>query len=210
MASMAEHVVSGFNGLLAEQQLDGGDARITLVQFDSEDPLEVLARAVPIAEAVPLTYEAFQPRGGTPLLDATGRSIGLAAARAADLEANGAPAEQILFVTITDGEENQSVEFSRQQVVDVVAAKQEAGWTFVFLGAGLDAYHEAGGLGYGAGSVQSWAPDGTGAALAFTSLSKKTLDYRARARLADPVMTADFFEGERPAEEDRRRRGGRS
>ena len=112
------------------------------------------------------------PAACTPLLDATGRLIGKAAGRAATWPRRR-PAEQVLFVTITDGEENQSHEFSRQQIVDLVRAKEDAGWTFVFLGAGLDAYREAGGLGYAARSVQSFAPDGTGADLAFSSLSRQ-------------------------------------
>lgn len=207
MASMAEQVVAGFNKLLADQQADGHDARMTLVQFDSQNPLEVLASAVPIAEVVPLTHDTFEPRGGTPLLDSTGRLIGKAAGRAADLAASASPAEQILFVTITDGEENQSCEFSRQQVCDLVQDKREQGWTFVFLGAGLDAYAEAGGLGYSAGSVQSWAPDGTGAAMAFDSLSRKTRDYRAGLRVHGLApRNEDFFEGDKPAEDDRKRR----
>ena len=181
---------------------------MTLVQFDSEDSLEVLTDAIPIAEVVALDHHAFQPRGGTPLLDSTGRLIGKAAGRAATLASAGDPAEQVLFVTITDGEENQSHEFSRQQIVDLVSAKEEAGWTFVFLGAGLDAYHEAGSLGYAPGSVQSWAPDGTGAALAFSSLSRKTSDYRAKLRLAEAIESGDFFEGDKPAEADRRQRRG--
>ena len=113
-----------------------------------------------------------------------------------------------MFVTITDGEENQSHEFSRQQIVDLVNAKEDAGWTFVFLGAGLDAYDEAGSLGYAPGSVQSWAPDGTGAALAFASLSRKTSDYRAKLRRGEAIDSADFFEGDKPAEADRRQRRG--
>jgi uncharacterized protein YegL len=209
MASMAEQVVAGFNKLLADQQADGHDARMTLVQFDSHDPREVVANAVPIAEVVPLTHDTFAPRGGTPLLDATGRLIGKASGRAVDLAAAGSLAEQVLFVTITDGEENQSCEFSRRQIIDLVQAKQEVGWTFVFLGAGLDAYAEAGGMGYGAGSVQAWAPDGTGAALAFDSLSAKTRDFRAAARHGFALKRDDFFEGDKPAEDDRRKRGGK-
>ena len=41
----------------------------------------------------------------------------------------------------------------------IVSGMQAQGWTFVFLGAGLDAYGESGGIGYSAGSVQAWAPD---------------------------------------------------
>ena len=75
MATMVEQVVAGFNRLIAEQQADGRDARMTLVRFDDEDPREVVFEAVPIAEVVPLTARDFEPRGMTPLLDATGSII---------------------------------------------------------------------------------------------------------------------------------------
>ena len=74
MASMAEQVVAGFNKLLADQQSDGHDARMTLVQFDSHDPLEIVANAVPIAEVVPLTHDTFAPRGARPCSTPRGAS----------------------------------------------------------------------------------------------------------------------------------------
>ncbi|MGE0308207.1 MAG: VWA domain-containing protein, partial [Acidimicrobiia bacterium] len=158
MQSMVGSVLEGFNGLLDKQLADGPDARVTLVQFDSHDPHEVIADGVPIAEMVPLTVQVFEPRGGTPLLDATGRMIGRAAAHRAGLLEQGHPAEQIVMVTITDGEENQSHEFNRQQLVELVTAKTAEGWSFVYLGAGIDAYSDAEALGYVPRSVQAWAP----------------------------------------------------
>jgi Mg-chelatase subunit ChlD len=209
MAAMAEQVVAGFNRLLADQQADGHDARMTLVQFDSMDPQEVLVDGVPIAEVLPLTHAAFEPRGGTPLLDATGLLIGRASGRVADLAALGQPAERVLFVTITDGQENQSTEFTRARIVELVRAKEAQGWSFVFVGAGLDAYAEAAGIGYDARSVQSFAPDGTGADLAFASLSHKTRAFRGKVRDGMAFDQADFFEGDKPAEADRTRRHDR-
>ncbi len=173
------------------------------------DPQEVVVDAVPIAEVVPLRYGAFEPRGTTPLLDATGRLIGRAGARVADRVAAGLPPEQVLVVTITDGEENASAEFTRARVVELVRAKEAEGWSFVFLGAGLDAYAEAGGLGYDSRSVQSFAPDGTGADVAFANLSAKTRDFRGKVRHGEALVQGDFFEGDKPAEEDRTRRRGR-
>jgi uncharacterized protein YegL len=206
MAAMAEQVIAGFNRLLAEQQAVGHDARLTLVQFDDQDPHEVVLAAMPIAEIVPLRARDFEPRGMTPLLDATGAVIHRAAGRVAELAAVGEGSEQPLIVTITDGEENDSREFTRRQIVDLVRAKEAEGWTFAFLGAGLDAYGEADAMGYHAASVQPFAPDGTGADLAFASLSLKTADLRGKVRRGEAVDNADFFEGHKPAEVDRRRR----
>ena len=206
MVTMAEQVVAGFNRLLAEQQADGHDARMTLVQFDDHDVRELVFEAVPIAEVVPLRPRDFEPRGSTPLLDATGSIIDRAARRAAELAAAGQPPEQLLVVTITDGEENASRELTRGQVVELVRTKEAEGWTFVFLGAGLDAYDEAGAMGYRARSVQPFASDADGADIVFRSLSARTTVLRRRVRRGRGIDVGDFFEDDKPAEADRERR----
>ena len=208
MASMADDVIGGFNTFLASQRADGDDALMTLVQFDSEDPFEVLADACPLAELVELTPATFQPRGATPLLDATGRVIAHAAAREAARANAGDPAEDVIVVTFTDGHENQSCEVSLPQLRTLVAERERKGWTFVFLGADASTYDEAGGIGYDAGSTQSWAPDGLGARAAFASLDQATLSRRRRSRKGQAAESRDFFEGSKSAEEDRRRRHG--
>lgn len=206
MNAIRDDVIGGFNGLLAEQAQQAGPACMTLVQFDSHHAHEVVADAVPMAEMVELTPATFVPRGGTPLLDATGLLISRASQREAELAAAGQPAEEITVVTITDGYENQSTEYSRQQIVDLVKAREAGGWTFVFLGAGLDAYAEAERMGYDARSVQAWAPDGRGSRLAMQSTSA-AMSRRRRKRLdGEQVDQGDFFEGSKAAEDDLRRR----
>ncbi len=206
MAAMADDVIGGFNRLIADQQADGPDACITLVQFDSEDPQEVVLDAKRITKAVPLDRTTFVPRGGTPLLDATARLIARAADRQAARAAAGKPAEDVTFITITDGQENSSREVSRDDVRRLVEAKQAEGWTFVFMGAGLDAYGDARHMGYDDRSIQAFAPDGVGAQAAFTNLSARTVTYRRKLRGGETFDRQDYFEGDKPAEADRQRR----
>ena len=208
MASMSADVIGGFNRLLADQQADGADARMTLVQFDSENAQEVIADAVPIVEMVALDHTTFVPRGATPLLDATGVLLGRASERAAARKAKGKVPEQIVVVSITDGHENASREYSLATVQQLIAVHTAAGWSFVFLGAALDVYGEAGGLGYDSRSVQSFAPDGSGAEMAFASLSRSTSKRRRAIRAEEVYEPADFFEGDKPAEVDRSERHG--
>jgi hypothetical protein len=206
MESMRADVVGGFNQLIAEQQADGPDARITLVQFDSQDPQEVLIDGRRITQARPLSHSTFVPRGGTPLLDATGRLIARASVRQQERKVLGKRAEAITLLTITDGEENQSREYGRKDIVRLVNEKETAGWTFAFLGAGLDAYAEAGGMGYDDRSVQSFMPDGAGAQLAFQNVSQAMVNRRAKLRAGAAFDAADFYEGQKDAEADRQRR----
>jgi hypothetical protein len=203
MQAIRSDVIGGFNAFLAEQQADGADARLTLVQFDSQDPAEVLADAIPIREAVPLTASTFLPRGGTPLLDATGRLLMRGDVREAALAATDFPPEDVVFVTITDGAENQSREFRRDTIRRMVSERESAGWTFVYLSADIDAYAEAGGLGYDTRSTQAFGATPAGARLAFSSLSDATRTRRASRRSGLSVDTADFFGGHKPAEETR-------
>jgi hypothetical protein len=82
MQSIAPDVMGGFNAFLVAQQADGSDALLTLVQFDSQDPHEVLVDAAAIQSAPPLTSASFVPRGGTRLYDAMGHIIADATIRA--------------------------------------------------------------------------------------------------------------------------------
>lgn len=208
MASIADDVIGGFNQLLAQQQADGPDALLTLVQFDSTDPQEILADASPVHDVLPLDASTFLPRGATPLLDATGQLIARAANRAASLDADGEPTEEVVFISITDGHENASTELSLPAVKELIAKHRAAGFTFVFLSAALDVYGEASGLGHGVGAVQSFEPDATGTRLAFDSLSARMTERRQRIRDGETFDREEFFEGDKPAEADRLRRRG--
>ena len=201
MDSIRGDVIGGFNAFLAAQQRDGEDALVTLVQFDSQDSHEVVHDAVGVADVPPLDDETFIPRGGTPLLDATGLLLARAETRAAKRRKKGKPAEEILVVTITDGQENQSREFSLAKIQRKIASLEKKGWTFAFLSAGLDAYGEARSLGVDRRATQSFAADGVGTEAAFDSLSRATTAHRRKVRSLESFDKGDFFEGRKEAEE---------
>jgi len=200
MASIADDVIGGFNRLLSDQQADGPDARMTLVQFDTEDPHEVVADAIPVREMTPLDASTFVPRGGTPLLDATGLLLTRATQRAQQLASDSEPAEEIVVVSVTDGHENASRELSLRAVRRMVDERTRDGWTFVFLSAALNVYGEAGGLGYDGRSSQAFAASPAGAAMAFQSVSASTRNLRGKVRRREQFDKGDFFEGDKPAE----------
>jgi hypothetical protein len=90
MQTIRDDTIGGFNAFLEDQKKQPGQATLTLVQFDSEDPYEVIHDFKPIADIPPLTRETFVPRASTPLLDAMGRGINDLEKRIADLpEQNG-------------------------------------------------------------------------------------------------------------------------
>lgn len=201
MESMRGDVIGGYNNFLREQQAGRGKARITLVQFDTQDPQEVLLEAAPLHRAGELTEDTFVPRGGTPLLDATARLIQTARGRQSVRKVLGRQAEEIVFVTVTDGEENQSSEYRLDHVRRLVEAGKSEGWSFVYLGAGIDAYGDAARLGYDAGSVQAWKADGEGAEKMWGSVSRAAAQLRRDVDAGATFDKSAYFRGVKEAEE---------
>ena len=207
MHSIASDVIGGFNAFLSAQKADGADAVLTLVQFDSQDAHEVLADSIPIGDVRPLTAGTFQPRGGTPLYDAMGHIITDASIRVERLRAGKSRAEKIVIATLTDGQENQSVEYTRESIFELIRKRTADGWSFAYLGANQDAYDEGGKIGYSIGNTQNFAADAAGSAAAFESLSEAVIKRRKKIRAGERYESNDLFEGEKGAEDDLRRRG---
>ncbi len=139
MESTKSDAIGGFNSFLAEQRKVPGRTAVTLVQFD--DQYEPVYEGRPLDEAPELTDRTFVPRGGTALLDAIGRTIVRTDERFAKQDS---PAELVIFVIITDGQENSSVEYDRAKVFKLIRAReQEHNWKFIFMGTNQDAIAEA-------------------------------------------------------------------
>ena len=203
MSSIANDVIGGFNQMIKDQKANGPDAKVTFVQFDSQDPQYVVVAGAPISEITDLTSASFIPRAGTPLLDATGLLIGRARVEAAAREATGLPKQDILFVSITDGEENESTEYSLPQIKKLFKECEKSGWTFVFVSAALDAYGDAQRIGVKHGNIQAFDKSAHGTRLAFESLSAKTSEFRNKKRDMMAAEDDDFFGSDKPAEDDR-------
>ncbi len=178
MESIRDDTIGGFNAFLtAQQEAEAGRATLSLVQFDSRDPYEVIHHFAPLAEIPPLTRETFVPRATTPLLDALGRGMNDLESR---LTALAERPSRVVFVVITDGMENASREFSKAQVAQMIRAKQKMyDWQFVFLSADIDAVHEAEYLGVATAAAMSFDRSAAGTRGAFESLSAKLANYRS-------------------------------
>jgi hypothetical protein len=203
MSSIASDVIGGFNAFVKEQQLASSDESsltMTLVQFDSQDPHEVIFSGREISMVPLLSKSSFQPRSMTPLYDALGRTIRLA-------ESAQLVGERVVVVTFSDGLENASKEHTQKSVFDQITSKRGLGWTFVFLGANQDSYAEGGGLGFSSTNTQNFAFDGQGTKAACSEVSRATKSMRhklmqeshSNRRVYD---SEDFFEGVKGAEAD--------
>ncbi len=173
MTGIKEDMERGIEALIEEQAGGEGTCVVTLAQFDDE--YEVVADGVPAAEMAPYRLE---PRGGTALLDAIGRTIAMVRLRIENMSPQDRPAN-VVFAVITDGEENKSREWSRLQVMDAIKARTAEGWHFTFLGADQDALEEGLRLGIEPASLLTWEPSDQGTAGAMKSLSDSSRRLRS-------------------------------
>jgi hypothetical protein len=196
MQSIADDVVGGFNEFLAEQRRASGRARVTLAQFDSRDPFEVIIDGVDLAEVSDLARSAYQPRACTPLYDAVGRMIGSIDGEIAERAQAGLAEEDQVVAIVTDGLENHSTRFTRQQVFQLIEERRKAGWVFVFLGADQDTYAAGEEMGVAPTARVAWQKTPAGVRKMWRDLSYSTEAHRAKSR-EQRHLEADRFHTER-------------
>lgn len=193
MQRIASDMMGGLAVFIEEQRNAEGDARISLVQFDSDDPFEVLIDGEDLATAR-LDARKYAPRSMTPLLDAVGRMIARIDADVAERGELGRPAEDQVVLVITDGLENASREYTLAAVRGLIEARKAAGWTFVFLGADQDSFAEGERLGFAVKNRRDWLKTEAGTAEMWDGVSKSTLKYREKERMLRRMEADSFFD----------------
>ncbi len=193
MESIRDDAEGGVNAFIAEQSQAPGNAFLTLVQFDTE--YEFIHKGVPIQQVSRYT---LHPRGSTALLDAVGRAVNETGERLAKLPAADRPG-LVIFVVMTDGQENSSREFSKAKIKEMIERQQSVyQWHFTFLGANQDAFAEAGGMGMRADGVANFAMDKVAAACQATA--GKVSRMRRQVALGEVVQN-NFTDEERKSME---------
>jgi len=128
MADIKDDAQGGINTLIAEQFEEDGQLTVTLSQFD--DHFEDVVRM----SGKPFSYK-LSPRGSTALLDAVGKEI-TRTAQELDALPQALRPSKVLFVVVTDGQENASNEFTLATVrASIETQRKDHGWTFQFIGA---------------------------------------------------------------------------
>lgn len=199
MSGLEKDTIGGYNSLMEKQRKLDGECVITTVLFDNR--YELLHDRIDLRAVAPITEKEYFVGGATALLDAIGRTIHKIAA-VQEHTAEEYRAEKVMFVIITDGEENASREYSAAQVKELIKRQKERyGWEFVFLGANIDAVETAGRFGIDADRAVDYVPDGRGTELNFRMMSETVAAFRECG--AVPAECLDEIR------KDRKKRGGR-
>jgi uncharacterized protein YegL len=183
MSTKVQDVIGGFNLYLDELAKEPAvDYGFSLTLFDTV--VEMKYKGVPLASVAKLDDRSYRPSGNTALFDAVGNTV-------QTVSTDGFA--KTITVIMTDGEENSSREWTLQAIRELIRGKEAAGnWTFVFLGANLDAFAQGANL--GVPTANSVRYDPRNYREVYTSLSRSTNLFSAAPARAE----VDFFKGEAP------------
>tara|TARA_Y100001958_G_C21246515_1_gene577004 strand:+ start:374 stop:1069 length:696 start_codon:yes stop_codon:yes gene_type:complete len=196
MQGFEADVIGGFNSFKEKQRQVEGECSLTLVQFDGQDPFEVIYNDQEIGSVPDLTNEEYWPRGNTPLWDAVGRLI-----TTADKANANSDVDNIIWI-FTDGYENASREFTSHKVRELIKEKEAAGWSFIFMGCDIDAYVQGGELGVRQAHTMNFVKDGQGYQTAWEDMERSMTSYRSKDEAGRVSQREDMFEGQKSAEWD--------
>lgn len=123
-----------------EDEVGDVDAWITFAVFDSHDGLQydILRNHSDAKAWSDITDDEASPRGMTPLFDAIGRIVSTAESE---------NPEKAVIVIMTDGEENDSRELTKDGAKAALDRARAKGWEVVFLGAEFANFSDAEGVG---------------------------------------------------------------
>ncbi len=199
MSGLEADTIGGYNSMLEKQKAVDGECYITTVLFDNN--YELLHDRIDIRAVSPISEKEYQVGGSTALLDAIGRTI----SKIGSVQKHTADdyrAEKVLFVIITDGEENSSREYSAEKIkAQIERQKTKYGWEFIFLGANIDAVQTASRFGIEPDRAQNYHADSEGVELNFRVMSEAVATFRECAAM--PEGWNDEIQN------DYKRRGGR-
>ena len=176
MGSVKDATISGFNEYIGSLKARGDDIRFTLTLFNS-NAIKTLYKGATLSGVKPLDAKTYKPDNTTPLYDAVVQTVS-----ATQKSLSGAE-QDVLFVVMTDGEENASTQYNRQKVFDLIKKKEAEGWTFAFLGANQEPWQVGASIGVAmADSAMNYDP--AQPAMAFRALDMATADYAANPQEA--------------------------
>jgi uncharacterized protein YegL len=168
--------IGGYNGFINEQRKLDGKAKITTVFFNYT--VNDFESSTDLQECKLLDDKNYSPNGGTALLDAIGLTIENTNKRLIKTTKNER-LNKVLCVIITDGEENASKLYNKEQIFDLIEHQTELhGWEFIFLGANQDAIKAGSSIGIRSDRSMTFSADSKGFDSVYTTMSNLTMNYR--------------------------------
>lgn len=146
-----KETISGFNEYVQSLKKTKDKVFLTLTKFNSVSTT-IVYKNKEIHNVSKLNEETYIPDGMTPLYDAIGKTIS-----ALTKELTNVLKPKVLFVVMTDGQENSSGEYNLEAIKKLIKRKETEDWSFLYMGADQDAWLNSKDMGFAKGNVLSFA-----------------------------------------------------
>lgn len=227
MNNILNDTIGGFNTFLKAHKEAAGEATFTLIEFaqphslhrknwfgdqtqvcvDIRDnktqiPVNVKYEFMPIKAVQELNRDNYIPCGATPLLDTIAETIIRTGISLSALPESLRPAK-VLFVIITDGEENASRWYNHQRVMEMIQHQSIVyNWEFLYLGANQDAIQVGSTFGIAPTRSMSYGTSTVAIGQTYSTLATKSAEFRGILNVAAAKTALDFTEKERESVKD--------
>jgi len=188
MSSIMQDSIGGFNQFLKEQRGLPDDATISVALFDGNHNYQLVYDNVDIKKAKDLTSKVWYPRGLTALYDAIGKTINADKAKLAKLGSE-APSK-VLVCIVTDGLENDSKEYTVDNIKDLIRDCEKDDWNFIYLAANQDAFAVGTSFGVSANNTYTYTANAAGVNKLSATLDGATTMYRSMSSTDDNFSIA--------------------
>lgn len=177
MGHLRGDTIGSFNTFLKEQKDFPGEAIFTLCAFNHE--CTFVHDAENIANVQDLSLDTYCPGGNTALLDAMGQTIDRVGQKLAAMPEADRPSK-VIFLIITDGEENSSRVFDREQIRSMVEHQRDVyNWEFMFFGANIDSFTAGTSIGVAATNSMNYTATSAGTEALYRGISSNVSNYRS-------------------------------
>lgn len=181
MLARKKETIQGFNGYVDELKKDKGDEVLFTFTTFNKGGIKTPYKAEPIKNVKSLDDKTYNPQNWTPLYDAIGTTI-------CAIEDAVSEKDLVIFVILTDGEENSSTEYDLDAIKKLIKKYEEKGWKFTFLGVGVDSFAIGGKIGLSKSSTFDIGLQNSG--VMYESLSAGTTQLRASYSVGGIQATA--------------------
>ena len=159
MSGSEESTIHSFNEYLRKEKKNKFDTSITTILFS--DHYSFLHEREDVSKVKELDYEDYMVGGCTALYDSIGEAIHYMERKKTD---------QVLFIIITDGEENSSREYHKNDIRNLIKKHKE--WEFIYIGADIDSYANGCDIGIRRDNIANFKKDRKGISKLFKAVGE--------------------------------------
>ena len=158
MSGSEDNTISSFNEYLEREKKNKYNTLVSTILFS--DNYYYLHKRENIKNIKHLTNRDYYVGGCTALYDALGNTINYF---------KKANTDKVLFIIITDGYENASLEFNKSKITKLI---KNSGFEFIYIGADIDSYSAGSDIGIRRENIANFKKDKKGTNLLFRSVGK--------------------------------------